>query len=111
MADAGWHFDPSGRHEFRYWDGTGWTDHVSDNGAQSTDPLPAAVVEEVGQSTSGELQEERTAEQLQEERTPEQLQEERTAEQLQEERAAEQLQEETTEERLSRKDRKRAEKE
>ncbi len=24
----------------RYWDGSRWTDHVSDNGITSTDPLP-----------------------------------------------------------------------
>jgi uncharacterized protein YxjI len=36
---ANWYPDPNGRHEFRYWDGTNWTDHVSDNGVQSTDAL------------------------------------------------------------------------
>ena len=39
---AGWHPDPSGRHQLRYWDGQAWTDSVSDNGQQSTDPLSAA---------------------------------------------------------------------
>jgi uncharacterized protein YxjI len=41
MSDtpANWHPDPMGRHQLRYWDGRTWTDHVSDNGAQSTDPL------------------------------------------------------------------------
>jgi hypothetical protein len=34
----GWYPDPSGRHEQRYWDGTRWTEHVSDAGQQSTDP-------------------------------------------------------------------------
>jgi hypothetical protein len=33
-----WHPDPSGRHELRYWNGTTWTDDVSDNGVTSTDP-------------------------------------------------------------------------
>jgi uncharacterized protein YxjI len=28
-----------GRHELRYYDGTAWTNHVSDNGTQSLDPL------------------------------------------------------------------------
>jgi uncharacterized protein YxjI len=39
-----WHPDPTGRHQYRYWDGTVWTDHVSDNGATGTDPVnsPAA---------------------------------------------------------------------
>ncbi|KLL12338.1 MULTISPECIES: phospholipid scramblase-related protein [Protofrankia] len=27
---AGWYADPSGQHGFRYWDGTTWTDQVSD---------------------------------------------------------------------------------
>ena len=36
---AGWHPDPSGRHEYRYWDGVTWTDQVSDAGAVSADPL------------------------------------------------------------------------
>jgi uncharacterized protein YxjI len=41
MSDnpASWHPDPMGRHQLRYWDGKAWTDHVSDNGVQATDPL------------------------------------------------------------------------
>jgi len=35
---AGWYADPSGRFELRYWDGTAWTEHVSRNGQQFTDP-------------------------------------------------------------------------
>ncbi|QXC63499.1 DUF2510 domain-containing protein [Aquihabitans sp. G128] len=38
-APGGWHPDPAGRHEQRYYDGTAWTDHVVDGGVQSTDPL------------------------------------------------------------------------
>ena len=38
----GWNPDPSGRHEYRYWDGSNWTDDVSDNGVTSIDPLAAA---------------------------------------------------------------------
>jgi hypothetical protein len=34
-----WHPDPTARHQFRYWDGNGWTAHVSDNGVASTDAL------------------------------------------------------------------------
>ncbi len=34
---AGWHPDPSGRHEHRYWDGKQWTADVSDQGVTSTD--------------------------------------------------------------------------
>ncbi len=36
---AGWFSDPTGRKELRYWDGAGWTDHVSVSGAQSTDAI------------------------------------------------------------------------
>ncbi|MBG9885389.1 hypothetical protein ABE10_02060 [Bacillus toyonensis] len=36
---ADWHPDPTGRHQYRYWDGSTWTDHVADNGVQGTDPL------------------------------------------------------------------------
>lgn len=36
---AGWHPDPSGRHQSRYWDGKQWTPHVADNGVSSTDPV------------------------------------------------------------------------
>ncbi|MCU1458473.1 MAG: hypothetical protein JWL73_2565 [Actinomycetia bacterium] len=36
-----WHPDPAGRHEYRYWDGTDWTDHVSDGGERGTDPVAA----------------------------------------------------------------------
>jgi hypothetical protein len=32
-----WRTDPSGRHDVRYWDGGRWTEHVSDQGVQSTD--------------------------------------------------------------------------
>ena len=39
---AAWHADPTGRHQYRYWDGQNWTDHVSDNGIQSTDPIQQA---------------------------------------------------------------------
>jgi hypothetical protein len=35
---AGWYPDPSGRYEVRYWDGLQWTEHVSRQGQQFTDP-------------------------------------------------------------------------
>ncbi len=43
---AGWFPDPAGRHQYRYWNGTAWTDNVADNGVPGTDPLdaPAAAV-------------------------------------------------------------------
>lgn len=36
---AGWHADPHGRHELRYWDGSKWSDHVSDAGVTAKDPV------------------------------------------------------------------------
>lgn len=38
-APAAWAPDPTHRHELRYWDGRTWTTYVSDQGAQSTDPV------------------------------------------------------------------------
>jgi hypothetical protein len=38
---SGWHRDPTARHEYRYWDGSRWTDDVSDRGVTATDPMPA----------------------------------------------------------------------
>jgi len=37
-APAGWYADPSSRFDLRYWDGSEWTEHVSRNGQQATDP-------------------------------------------------------------------------
>lgn len=34
---GGWWPDPHGRHQLRYWDGTRWTEHVSDAGVTSVD--------------------------------------------------------------------------
>ncbi|WP_229023186.1 DUF2510 domain-containing protein [Actinomarinicola tropica] len=42
-SDAAWKPDPSGRHQYRYWDGSAWTDQVSDDGAISTDPMDSAA--------------------------------------------------------------------
>src|SRR6185436_394255 len=41
MESAGWHPDPSLRHEYRYWDGSVWTDTVADSGLLTVDPLIA----------------------------------------------------------------------
>ncbi len=40
MTDQGWYPDPAGSHELRYYDGQGWTSHVSDRGTAGVDPLP-----------------------------------------------------------------------
>ena len=47
MSDSSppnWYPDPAGRHEYRWFDGTQWTDHVSSHGRQSVDPLAAGPV-------------------------------------------------------------------
>lgn len=38
-APAGWNPDPLKWHQYRYWDGTTWTDNVADQGVASIDPL------------------------------------------------------------------------
>ncbi|HSH58776.1 MAG TPA: DUF2510 domain-containing protein [Acidimicrobiales bacterium] len=35
-----WYPDPSGRHHYRYWDGSAWAEDVATDGVVSTDPLP-----------------------------------------------------------------------
>jgi hypothetical protein len=44
MTEASWLADPTGRHELRYWDGSSWTDHVSDQGVTGLDPVGAPPV-------------------------------------------------------------------
>ena len=39
LSPPAWHPDPSGRYDLRYWDGRLWTDHVSRDGEQATDPV------------------------------------------------------------------------
>ncbi len=41
---ANWYPDPGGKHEHRYWDGTKWTDNVSNHGRQAVDPLVGTYV-------------------------------------------------------------------
>ena len=38
-APATWAEDPRGRHQWRWWNGWHWTEHVADDGEASTDPL------------------------------------------------------------------------
>src|SRR5262249_36457513 len=41
MGNApGWYPDPAARHQFRYWDGSNWSEHVANNGVTSSDPGP-----------------------------------------------------------------------
>ncbi len=39
VSPPAWHPDPTGRYDHRYWDGQEWTDHVSRQGVQLTDPV------------------------------------------------------------------------
>ncbi len=41
---AGWFSDPYGRFAQRYWDGTSWTQHVSNGSGQSVDPMGTSTV-------------------------------------------------------------------
>jgi Protein of unknown function (DUF2510) len=51
VSAASWIRDPTGRHEYRYWDGSNWTDHVADQGVEARDdptadlrpPVPPAA--------------------------------------------------------------------
>jgi hypothetical protein len=43
---ADWYPDPSGRFQFRYWDGEAWTGHVSTDGKTDWDPPGDAAPEE-----------------------------------------------------------------
>lgn len=38
---SGWKVDPTGRHQFRYWDGFTWTANVADNGEETLDAVSA----------------------------------------------------------------------
>ncbi len=42
--EAGWHNDPYGRFQQRYFDGAKWTEHVATGGDQKVDPLGASSV-------------------------------------------------------------------
>jgi hypothetical protein len=39
QAPAQWLPDPMARHEFRWWDGARWTEHVSDRGVPSQESV------------------------------------------------------------------------
>jgi hypothetical protein len=42
MADqtSDWYTDPTGRYQYRYWNGVQWSDQVSNGGPSGTDPNP-----------------------------------------------------------------------
>jgi len=39
MASAGWYGDPTRDGRLRYWDGSGWTEHVSEGGGTASEPI------------------------------------------------------------------------
>ena len=39
MSVSSWEPDPTGRHQYRWWDGEQWTDQVADNGVQTVDAV------------------------------------------------------------------------
>ncbi|MCY3631773.1 MAG: RDD family protein [bacterium] len=39
MSVSSWEPDPTGRHQYRWFDGEEWTDQVADDGVQSVDPI------------------------------------------------------------------------
>lgn len=45
MAPLGWYPDPTDRHESRYWSGDGWTKHVANAGAGTTESLVGDVLD------------------------------------------------------------------
>ncbi len=51
-TQPGWHPDPTATFDYRYWDGTEWTPHVSTNGALSFSPLPSTSNLGVGPGAS-----------------------------------------------------------
>jgi uncharacterized protein YxjI len=44
---AAWYPDPTGRHELRYWDGSAWTDHVSNQGVTATDAVGRGAMDRI----------------------------------------------------------------
>jgi uncharacterized RDD family membrane protein YckC len=39
VTTPAWQPDPSGRHQYRWWDGERWTHHVADDGVATSDPV------------------------------------------------------------------------
>lgn len=48
-----WQPDPTGRHQYRWWDGERWTDNVSDAGQTSVDPVGAPPEESAAGAGAG----------------------------------------------------------
>ncbi|WP_419917864.1 RDD family protein [Candidatus Poriferisocius sp.] len=45
MSISAWEPDPTGRHQYRWWDGERWTDQVANNGMQGVDSLSRSEAE------------------------------------------------------------------
>jgi uncharacterized protein YxjI len=45
---ADWYPDPMGRHQYRYWDGSEWTEDVANNGVSAKDPLYGTGLSDFG---------------------------------------------------------------
>lgn len=43
MAEPSWQPDPTGRHQYRWFDGQDWSDQVADQGTATTDPIDSAT--------------------------------------------------------------------
>ena len=50
--DPGWFPDPMGRHEYRWWTGSAWGEHVSDRGLTVIDPVASAPPAAASHATS-----------------------------------------------------------
>ena len=50
--EAGWKPDPTGRHQYRYFNGNAYSDQVADEGVQSTDPFDPSVPQNAFASTT-----------------------------------------------------------
>jgi len=50
---AGWYADPHGRHEHRWWDGSTWTDNVSDAGTIGTDRITSGAAATTASPVAG----------------------------------------------------------
>ena len=54
-TEAGWLADPTGRHEYRYFDGSSWTDNVSNGGVTSTDAVAAVPASRAAEAPSAAI--------------------------------------------------------
>lgn len=51
---ANWYPDPTRRHELRYWDGTAWTDHISNHGKTGKDSVQGGLLDRIDQRIGNE---------------------------------------------------------